>query len=98
MYFILWEFRTSRAMRAAFVRAYGPRGAWARLFARARGFIAVRLVRDPNDPIRFFTVDIWKSRASHAAALRKFEREYQKLDRACERLTTSERRLGDFRV
>ncbi len=40
MYALMWEFRVSREGEAAFRRAYGPDGDWARLFAGAQGTLA----------------------------------------------------------
>ena len=98
MYLILWEFRTKAKARGRFVRAYGPRGAWGALFGKARGYVATRLIADPEDGLRFVTVDVWRSRGDFARAKRKFAAEYAALDAVCEKLTTSERRVGAFSV
>jgi heme-degrading monooxygenase HmoA len=40
----IWRFRVQPGKLDAFERAYGPQGDWARLFARAEGFIATELL------------------------------------------------------
>ena len=84
--------------REAFLRAYGPDGQWAALFARARGFLDVTLLEDRESEGRFVTLDRWEDEA----AFRAFRADpllapaYDALDRACAALTTGERRLGAF--
>lgn len=96
MYLILWQFRAKPSTRRHFIRAYGASGAWVRLFRRSRGFVATRLLADPQDPLTFFTVDIWRSRKAHVAARHLLRHEYLALDAACEKLTRSELRIGAF--
>lgn len=96
LYFILWEFRVRPAARRRFIRAYGPNGAWARLFHKAPGYLATRLLPDPANHLRFITVDVWHSRQSFVNAQRRLRAEYRALDVACEKLTASERKIGSF--
>lgn len=96
MFVVLWEFRTRAAVRERFVRAYGANGAWAKLFHRAPGYAATKLLRDPKDSLRYFTVDVWSSQAAYNAARRALRKEYQALDLKCEKWTQSEKRIGWF--
>jgi quinol monooxygenase YgiN len=98
MYLIIWQFRAKPSTLRQFVSIYGAKGAWARLFRKARGFIATRLIADPANPHTFLTVDVWQSRSAHLAAKRVLRREYAELDAACEKLTLSERRIGTFSI
>ncbi len=98
MFVILWEFHIRPKSRPAFLRAYGNRGAWVRLFRRAPGYIGTRLLRDPEASTKFFTIDLWRSRAAFANAKKHFAAEYHELDLACEKLTRLERRIGSFEV
>jgi len=95
---IAWEFTVTPAGRDAFVRAYGPSGDWAALFARATGFLGVTLLADAETPGRFVTLDRWEDEA----AFRAFQADpalaaaYDALDRAGETWTTHEALLGTF--
>jgi len=95
---ILWEFRTRRKVRAAFLRIYGPHGAWVRLFRRAPGYVGTRLFSDPADSLRFFTLDVWQSAAAFRSAKRRMRKAYAALDLACEELTVREKQLGAFKL
>lgn len=96
MFITVWEFRVRARKRRAFVRAYGPAGEWVKLFRRATGYRATRLVRHPSNPLRFFTVDVWASRRAFTEAKRKFAKEYAALDARFERLTSRETHLAAF--
>jgi len=98
VYVIVWEFRIRAKSRTAFLRAYGSGGAWARLFRKAPGYVATRLLADPRDRLRFFTVDIWKSAAAFRNAKRRLHAEYAALDLACEKITASETKIGSITV
>ena len=93
---ILWDFLVPRPHQAAFVRGYGPEGGWARLFARAPGFLGTALYRDASDPERFVTLDRWESAEAYAAFRTRFAEEYATLDREFDALTLRERILGEL--
>jgi heme-degrading monooxygenase HmoA len=93
---ILWEFRVSDAMAAAFEERYSGDGAWARLFQRAEGYEGTQLLRDEAEPGRYLTIDTWRDTAAFEAFQREHPADYQALDRECEGLTRSERCLGRF--
>ena len=86
------------AGRDAFVRAYGPDGDWAALFAQAPGFIAVTLLVDTAAPERYVTLDRWVDEESFRAfrADPALAVVYAALDRTCAALTTRETALGSF--
>lgn len=92
----MWEFDVPAEHTAAFIAAYGPAGEWARLFRRATGYRGSELYRDRAHPGRFVTVDFWMNPGHWHSFHEVFGEEYAALDRACERLTTSERALGTF--
>jgi heme-degrading monooxygenase HmoA len=96
MHVILWEFRVAADRQAAFEEAYGPTGAWARLFAEGAGFIGVELLRCTNEAGRYVTVDRWRSRADFDAFKRRFGAAYEALNRELEHLKSSEARIGAF--
>lgn len=96
MYVIVWEFVIRAETAAAFEAAYGPRGEWAMLFARAQGYRGTQLLRDASNPLRYVTMDSWKSRETYDIFRRKHEGEYKGLDERCRRLTVKERKIGEF--
>ena len=95
-YTYVWEFEVVAGQAAEFERHYGPGGTWAMLFARADGYVETLLLKDRAAPGRYVTVDRWRDEAAYRAFRSAFSAEYGQLDRECERLTTGERRLGEF--
>jgi len=92
----IWEYRVRPERAGDFERAYGPEGDWATLFRRAPGYLRTELHRDRDDPLRFVTIDFWKSSAAWERFRADFAADYEALDAACERLTISEREVGRF--
>jgi heme-degrading monooxygenase HmoA len=97
-YLILWEFRVRRGCERRFQRVYGPRGDWARLFRKGRGYLGTHLRRHPSVKRRYLVLDAWTSRAAFVAFQKRWGKLYKALDRACESLTESEVPLGKFTV
>ena len=91
---LLWEFRVIDGAEAAFEAAYGPEGDWARLFARAEGYLGTELWRDAATPGRYLTVDRWTSAAAHDRFLERHAAEYAALDARCQAWTSAETALG----
>ena len=94
MYTIVWAFRVRQDQTVEFERIYSPEGDWARLFARAPGFLGTALSLEAGTG-RFITVDCWSSREAHATFLADFATEYARLDASCAELTTEETRLSE---
>jgi heme-degrading monooxygenase HmoA len=95
-YLVIWEFRVEAAMAAQFEAAYGPKGAWTRLFSQGDGYIATQLIRDLNDSSRYLTLDFWTSRQAYEQFRSAHRVEYEQVDQECESLTTAEVPLGAF--
>jgi heme-degrading monooxygenase HmoA len=95
-YVVVWEFRPIAGTEARFEEAYGPRGAWARLFSTGEGFVATELNRDLKDPARYLTLDFWESRKAYDSFRENHTAEYAAIDRQCEALTAEEREVGAF--
>lgn len=95
-YEIVWTYEVDAAHREAFERAYGADGDWARLFARAQGFLEVVLLADAAVPGRYLTIDRWHDEA----AFERFEAEhgeaYAALDDELANLSGRGTRLGGF--
>jgi quinol monooxygenase YgiN len=92
----LWEFRVPPENVQTFRHAYGPDGAWARLFARSPGFLGVDLLEDRELPGRFVTIDRWTSHDAYLAARAALADDYAALDQDCAALTSHEAPLGSF--
>jgi heme-degrading monooxygenase HmoA len=97
-YITIWEYCVAPERAAAFIEAYGPAGAWARLFRQASGYRGTELYRDRGDSARFVTIDFWLSVGDYEAFRTRFAEEYDALDHACETLTSAERPLGTFEL
>jgi heme-degrading monooxygenase HmoA len=93
---LVWRFEVRDAERDAFEEAYGPGGAWARLFARADGYRGTELFR--ADDGTYLTLDIWRSRHDFDAFLAGHRHAYEALDRETEALTRCEHRIGEYEV
>jgi heme-degrading monooxygenase HmoA len=95
-YVIVWEFRIKPEVKTEFVEKYGSEGAWARWFRSAEGYIRTELVGDVADPLRFLTLDYWRSEDEFRRFRAQNSAEYERLDREFEGLTEQETRLGAF--
>ena len=86
------ETRTSRD----FESSYGANGEWVNLFNRHPAFIRTELLKDQKDPMRFLTIDTWKSREQYMSFRKEFQKEYDAIDNKCEAFTLNEQSLGEF--
>lgn len=96
MYVILWEYRVKMNKLSEFETAYSSEGAWAELFKRSAGFIAVELLRDQTDPQHYLTIDRWRSKAEYEDFLSRWQEDYRALDALCENMTESEALIGKW--
>ena len=94
-YACIWEFSVLPSRVDEFERHYGPAGTWVRLFRRSKGFVETLLLRDSDDPLRYVTIDRWRSAEHYSEFQSQYKREYEELDARCEALTTQERSLGN---
>jgi heme-degrading monooxygenase HmoA len=95
-YYIVWEFLVAPDREAEFEAAYGPRGAWAVLFARADGFLGVELLHSTERQGRYLTIDRWASQSAFDAFRAGFIADYEALDKRLAGLAMMETRLGAF--
>ena len=98
MFIVIWQFEVAEGNIAAFEAAYGPDGAWAQLFRSSDKYLGTELLRDAYVPGFFLTIDRWSSEEAFRAFRRDHDVEYEKLDRACDALTSRETRVGAYRV
>jgi heme-degrading monooxygenase HmoA len=96
-YVVIWEFHVKRGSERAFEEAYGPRGAWARLFLHGDGYLGTELLRNAGQPGRYVTIDRWVSQAAYEAFRSTQRADYEALDRSCAALTVCETALGSYR-
>jgi heme-degrading monooxygenase HmoA len=95
---IIWEFVVKEEARGQFELAYGPGGAWSKLFARCPGFRGTTLLRDTKNPQRYLTIDLWDTAAQREQVLAERKPEYANLDAAFADWTESKTEVGIFRV
>ena len=96
MIVIVWEFRVQPGQATGFERAYGPEGDWARLFRRSPAYRGTELLRDPEDPGRYLTLDRWEDASDFEAFKADHGDDYRRLDRVCEPFCSEERLVGRF--
>jgi heme-degrading monooxygenase HmoA len=95
---IVWEFVVKEEARAQFELAYGPGGAWSKLFARCPGFRGTTLLRDTKNPRRYLTIDLWDTAAQREQILAERKAEYSNLDADFADWIESKTEVGIFKV
>jgi hypothetical protein len=91
LFAILWRFTTSTPEE--FERHYGPEGTWVRFFRQDPEYVGSSLVKGEG---HYLTLDWWTSRAAYEAFRERHADEYAEIDRACERVTSREEKLGEY--
>jgi heme-degrading monooxygenase HmoA len=86
MFCRVWTYDVPADSIAGFIEAYGSAGDWAKLFARADGFVRTELYRDTDAPTRFVTIDEWVSEAAWRAFADRWGAAYAELDARLEPL------------
>jgi heme-degrading monooxygenase HmoA len=92
----VWKFRPPEEREQDFATAYGPDGAWAALFGKARGYYGTSLLRPVEPGGWWMTIDRWRSLADFEAFQRDLGDEYRALDIELERLSGEEIFVGAF--
>jgi heme-degrading monooxygenase HmoA len=95
---IVWEFILKEEARGQFELAYGPGGAWSKLFARCSGFRGTTVLRDTKNPRRYLTIDLWETESQREQALAENKAEYADLETTFGEWTESKAEVGVFRV
>ena len=95
-YAYVWEFHVPLDLQSEFEQHYGPGGTWAQLFRSSAGYIETLLLKDKSLAGRYVTVDRWRDEGAFQAFRSSFSRQYEQLDRECERLTVGEQLVGEF--
>ena len=94
MYRIVWEYDAQPEQREQFEQVYGPDGLWAKFFRNSSDYVGTELFRSVSNPLRFVTLDSWRSRASYESFRKSYAAEYAQLDEWCRRIVAHERTLG----
>ena len=96
MFVVVWQFEIAEEKVTAFEAAYGPEGAWARLFRTSPSYLGTELLRDAYVPGNYLTIDRWASEQDFRAFRKDHDPDYETLDRACDAFTTRETRIGAY--
>ena len=96
MFVVVWQFEVAEEKIASFEAAYGAEGGWAKLFSTSSEYRGTELLRDAYIPGVYLTIDRWTSENAFRAFRKDHDAEYEALDRSCDALTSSERRVGAF--
>lgn len=95
---IIWESVVKEEARGQFELAYGPGGAWSKLFARSQGFRGTTLLRDTHDPRRYLTIDFWDSEEKREQILAELQTEHAELNAIFGEWTETRKEVGIFRA
>ena len=98
MFVVVWKFEIAEEKIDAFEAAYGPQGAWAKLFGVSAEYLGTELLRDAYIPGSYLTIDRWASEEAFRAFRKDHDAEYEALDRSSDSLTSQESRIGAYRV
>lgn len=98
MFVVVWRFEIAEEKMAGFEAAYGPEGAWSKLFRTSPDYKGTELLRDAYVPGSYLTIDRWTSEEAFRAFRKQHDGEYEKLDRQCDALTGRETRVGAYTV
>lgn len=96
MFVYVWEYEVRPERVAEFEIAYGADGSWVRLFQRDPAYLGTELLRDAANPLRFVTIDRWRTKADRDRFRVENANAYERLDQSCGGFTTGEKHVGDF--
>lgn len=96
MFVVVWQFEIAEDKIAAFEAAYGPDGAWSKLFRSSPEYHGTELLRDAYVPGSYLTIDRWSSEDAFRAFRKDHDPDYETLDRSCDALTARETRIGAY--
>jgi len=91
MFVVIWRFITNDP--SAFERHYRADGTWAQLFRTDSNFVRTDLLRGAD---HYLTLDWWRSREAYEAFRSANAERYAEIDRACESLTITEGKIGEY--
>ena len=95
---IVWEYVIRDEARGQFELAFGPGGAWSKLFAGCPGFRGATLLRDVENQARYLTIDLWESLDKREQAMTEHAAEWADMDSTFAEWTEFRREVGVYRV
>jgi hypothetical protein len=95
---IVWEIVVRDQARGQFELAFGPGGAWSKLFAKSPGFRGTTLMRDLRNSRRYLVVELWNDEAGRDKSISEQQTEYTDLEAVFDKWTESKIELGIFSV
>jgi heme-degrading monooxygenase HmoA len=95
---IVWEFVVKEDAQGQFELAYGPGGAWSKLFATGPGFRGTTMLHDTKNLQRYLVIDLWDTLAQREQILAERKNEYSDLNADFAEWTESKTDVGIFRV
>ena len=95
---IIWEFVVTEEAQGQFELAYGPGGAWSKLFAKSPGFRGTTLLNDTKNPRRYLVIDLWDTLAQREKILTERKDEYADLNADFAEWTEPKTEVGIFKV
>ena len=98
MFVVVWQFEVAEEKISGFEAAYSAEGSWAQLFRASSGYQGTELLRDAYIPGSYLTIDRWTSEEAFRSFRKDHDAEYEKLDRACDELTSRDIRIGAYTV
>ena len=96
MYVIIWEYQVKANQLTEFEDIYSAHGLWVKLFRKAEGYQGTELLRDPDQPQHYITIDRWTSSLHYESFLIRWKSEYTAIDAQCESLTEKESLAGKW--
>jgi heme-degrading monooxygenase HmoA len=96
MFVVVWQFEIAEEKITAFEAAYGPEGAWAKLFRTSPKYLGTDLLRDAYIPGSYLTIDRWTSEEDFRSFRKDRDAEYESLDRSSDAFTCRETRIGAY--
>jgi len=95
---IIWEYKVRDQSRGQFELAFGPGGAWSRIFAGAPGFRGITLLRDIGEMGRYLAIELWNSESDRDNSISEDNLDYVDLMTNFESWIKSKVQVGIFRV
>jgi heme-degrading monooxygenase HmoA len=95
---VVWEYVVKEEAQGYFELAFGPGGAWSKLFGRSAGFRGSTLLREVNDTRRYLLIDVWDTQAQREQALQEQHEVYANVEAGFGEWTESRREVGVFQL
>lgn len=95
---MVWVITVREESRGQFELAFGPGGAWGRLFGRCAGFRGTTLLRDTLHAQRYLVIDIWDTAAQREQALAEYQDEVAALEATFAAWVEERVDLGTFSI